>query len=93
MNVEMRSLRTDEAGVKGAGESDVGCALDDGAAIGEESEGMGRTLEAEKEVIETDVAMGCEAIAHGIEIYGTVVLVDLNGVASTEGNVGTAFTG
>jgi hypothetical protein len=31
----------DEAGVEGAGEGDVGGALDEGAAVGEEGEGVG----------------------------------------------------
>ncbi len=44
----------DEAGVEGAGEGDVGGALDEGAAVGEEGEGVGRTLEAEEEVVEAD---------------------------------------
>ncbi len=53
-----RDLGADEAGVEGAGEGDVGCALDDGAAVGEEGEGVGRALEAEEEIVEADVSRG-----------------------------------
>ena len=38
----------DEAGVEGAGEGGVGGALDDGAAVGEEGEGVGWAFEAEE---------------------------------------------
>ncbi len=44
----------DEARVEGAGDGDVGGALNDGAAVGEEGEGVGRTLEAEEEIVEAD---------------------------------------
>ena len=73
---------TDETGVEGAGESDVGGALDEGAAVGEESEGMGRALESEKKVVEADGAVRGEAVAHGDEVDGAMVLVDLYGVAA-----------
>ena len=72
----------DEAGVQGAREGDVGCALDETAAVGEEGEGVGWSVEAEEEVVETDVSVGEEAGAHGGEVDGAVVLVDLDGVAA-----------
>ena len=68
----------DEAGVEGAGEGDVGGALDDGAAIGEEGEGVGRALEAKEKIVEANVSVRGEAVAHGGEVYWTVVLVDLD---------------
>ena len=37
--------------------------------------------------------MGGEAVAHGGEVDGAVVLVDLDGVAAAEGDVGAAFAG
>ena len=40
-----------------------------------------------------DVAVGEEAVAHGGEVDGAVVLVDLDGVAAAEGDVGAAFAG
>ena len=86
----------DEAGVEGAGEGDVGGALDEGAAVGEEGEGVGAAAEAEEEVVEAevvDVGVGSEAGAHGGEVDGAVVLVDLDGVAAAEGDVGAAFAG
>ena len=39
------------------------------------------------------VPWGCEAGAHGGEVDGTVVLVDLDGVAAAEGDVRAAFAG
>ena len=84
---------TDESGVEGTGKSDVGGALDEGAAVGEEGEGVGWALEAEEEVVEADGAVGSEAVAHGGEVDGTVVLVDLYGVAAAEGDVRAADAG
>ena len=89
----MNELGADEAGVEGAGESDVGCALDEAAAVGEEREGVGWALETEEEVVETNGAVRTEAFAHGGEVDGAVVLVNLDGVAAAEGDVGAAFSG
>jgi hypothetical protein len=75
-----------EAGVEGAGEGDVGGALDETAAIGEEGEGVGRALEAEEEVVEAEfpnVGVGEEAGVHGGEVDWAVMLVDLDGVAQS----------
>jgi hypothetical protein len=83
----------DESGVEGAGEGDVGGALDDGAAVGEEGDGVGWALEAEEEAVEADVAVGSETVAHGGEVNGAVMLMDLNGVAAAERDVRAAFTG
>jgi len=95
-----RSFRTgsvgsgaNESGVEGAGEGDVGSALDEGAAVGEEGEGVGRTVEAEEESVEADGTVRGEAVAHGGEVDGAVVLVDLDGVATAEGDVRAAFAG
>ena len=53
----------------------------------------GRAVEAKEEVVETDGAMGLEAVAHGGEVDWAVVLVDLDGVASAEGDMRAAFAG
>ena len=68
----------DETGVERAGKGDVGGALDEAAAVGEEGEGVGWAVEAEEEVVETDWTVGLEAVAHGGEVDGAVVLVDLD---------------
>jgi hypothetical protein len=84
-----------EAGVEGAGEGDVGGALNETTAVGEESEGVGWAFEAEEEIVEAEIlniGVGDEAVAHGGEVYGTVVLVDLDGVAAAEGDVRTALS-
>src|ERR1700722_5959278 len=81
----------DEAGVEGAGEGDVGGALNDGSAVGEEGKGVGRALEAEEKVVEADVAVRAEAVGHGGEVHGTMVLVDLDGVAAAERDVGASL--
>ena len=52
---------------------------------------MGRALEAEEEIVEADGAVGAEAVAHGGEVDGAVVLVDLDGVAAAEGDVRAAL--
>jgi hypothetical protein len=46
-----------------------------------------------KEVVETNISVGGEAVTHGVEVYGAMVLVDLDGVAAAESDVGTAFSG
>src|SRR5277367_1827858 len=88
-------LGADEASVEGAGEGDVGCALNEGAAVREEGEGVGAALEAEEEFVEAevvDVGVRQEAVAHGGEVDGAMVLVDLDGVAAAEGDVRAAFS-
>ena len=45
----------DEAGVEGAGEGDIGGALDKTAAVGKEGEGVEATFEAEEEVVEAEL--------------------------------------
>ena len=85
----------DKAGVEGASQGDIGGALNEGAAVWEESEGVRATFEAEKKFVEAeivDVGVGHEAVAHGAEVDGAVVLVDLDGVAAAEGDVGAAFS-
>ena len=87
---------TDEARIKGAGNGDVSGAVDDGAAVGEESEGVRAAAETEKEVVGAevfDVGVGGEAGAHGGEVDGAVVLVDLDGVAAAERDVGAVLAG
>ncbi len=57
---------------------------------------MGRAPEAEEKVVEAEVlnvAVGEEAGSHGGEVDGAVVLVDLDGVAAAESDVGAAFAG
>ncbi len=55
LDVRCADQDADEAGVEGAGEGDVGGALDDGAAVGEEGEGVGSAAEAEEEVVGAEV--------------------------------------
>ena len=87
------SSRAYEAGVEGTGEGYIGSALNKGAAVGEKGNGVGRPLEAEEEIVEADSAVGGEAISHGVEVDGAMMLVDLDGVAATEGDVRAAFSG
>jgi hypothetical protein len=86
-------LGADEAGVEGAGEGDVGCALNEAAAVGKEREAMRRALEAEKKIVEPDGSVGLEAVTHGGKVDRAMVLVDLDGVATAEGDVRTPLTG
>ncbi len=54
---------------------------------------MGWSLEAKEQIVGADGSVGGEALAHGGEVDGAVVLVDLDGVAAAEGDVGAAFSG
>ncbi len=86
----------DEAGVEGAGDGDVGGALHDGAAVGEDGEGVRAAAETEEEVVGAEVlnvGVAGEAGAQGVEVDGAVVLVDLHGVAAAESDVGAVLAG
>ena len=55
---------------------------------------MGRTLEAKEEVVEAgvaDVGVSSEACVHGFEVDGTMMLVDLDGVSTAEGDLGAVL--
>ena len=98
MEVTVRAARSgaDEAGVEAAGESDVRGAVDEGAAVGEEGDGVGAAAEAEQEGVRADVGEvgdGGELVLHGGEVDGAMVLVDLDGVAAAEGDVGAEGSG
>ncbi len=68
----------DESGVERPCQGDIRGSLDDGAAVGEQGEGVGWPLKAKEEIVEADDAVGGKAGAHGGEVDGTVVLVDLD---------------
>jgi hypothetical protein len=54
---------------------------------------VGRTAEAEEEIVEPDGSVRGEAGAHRGEVDGAVVFVDLDGVAAAESDVRAAFSG
>ena len=86
----------DESGVEGAGDGDVGGSLDDGSTVAEEGEGERAAAEAENEVVAAEVLnvrVSAEASLERGEVDGSVVLVDLHGVAAAEGNVGAVLAG
>lgn len=66
----------------------VGGALDERAPVRKDGERVRWMAEAEQQGIEADSAMGLEPGGEGGKIHGTAVLVNLDGVASAEGNVG-----
>ena len=86
-------LAADEAGVEGAGEADVRGALDESSAVGKDREGVRGVGEAQEEAVGADGAQGFEAGLQLGEVEGEVVLVDLNGVAAAEGDVGALVSG
>ena len=86
-------LAADEAGVEGAGEAGVGGALDEGAAVGEDGEGVGGVGEAEEEAVGSYVPRGLRRDSSSVEVEGVVVLVDLHGVAAAEGDVRALVSG
>ena len=47
----------DEAGIEGAREGDVGGALDEGAAVGKDGEGVGRALKAQQQATVSPLTM------------------------------------
>ena len=89
-------LGADEARVERAGDGDVGGSLDDGAAVGEEGDGVRAAAEAEDKVIGAkglNIRVNAEAGLEGSEVDGAVVLVDLDRVAATEGDMGAVLAG
>jgi hypothetical protein len=86
----------DEPGIKRARYDDIGGSLDDSTAIGEDGNGKRAAAEAEEEVVGTkllDLGVGAEAGAESGEVDGAMVLVDLDGVATAEGDVSAVLTG
>ena len=67
--------------------------MNDGAPVGEECECVGWTVEAKEKVVKTDLAVGGETVAHGGEVDGALMLVDLDRVSAAEGDVWAAFAG
>ena len=70
--------------------------MDDGAAVGEDGEGVGATAEAKQQAVGAQVLnirVGAEAGLEVDEVDGAVVLVDLDGVAAAEGDVRAALAG
>ena len=64
--------------------------MDEGATIGEQGEGEGAAAEAEQERVGANVRyirVGGERGLQGGEVDGTVVLVDLDGIAAAQGDV------
>src|SRR5260370_27751769 len=60
-------------------------ALDDGAAVGEDSEIETVHLELEQKAIETDLADGFQVAGHGLEVKGRGAAVgDLHGIAAAQ---------
>ena len=88
-----RELAADEAGVERAREADVGGALDEGTAVGEDGDCVGRVVEAKEKAVGADLTKGVEACLECGEIDGAVVLVDLDGIAAAEGDVGALIAG
>ena len=72
---------------------DVGGALNEGAAVGEDGDGVGRALEAEQEAVGADRAEGSELCGERGEVDGARVLVNLYRVAAAERDVRAAFAG
>src|SRR5256885_9402418 len=79
--------------VQAAGDTLVGGAFDDGPAVGEEGDFVGGAPEFQDEIVVLYLAVGSEPGGHFCEIYGAVALVDLDGVAATERDLGAAFSG
>ena len=67
--------------------------MNDGAPVGEECECVGWTVEAKEEIVKTDLAVGGETVAHGGEVDGALMLVNLDRVSAAEGDVWAAFAG
>jgi hypothetical protein len=53
---------------------------------------VGATLETKKKIVEPDVSVRCETIAHGGKIDGPMVFMNLNGVSAAEGDVRTLLS-
>ena len=54
---------------------------------------MRGTLEAKQELVETDVTVRGEAVAHRCEVYRAMMFMDLDGVTATESDLRASFAG
>src|SRR5581483_8947096 len=79
------------SGIQAAGDGGVRGALDDGAAVGEESQLVGFTPEFQNEVIVPDSAVRSQAQLHFREVDRAVAFVNLDGVPAAQGDVRAAF--
>ena len=73
--------RAHEPGVERARDGDVRCALNDGAAVGEDGDGVRASAKAEQQIVGAqvgDLFIGGEARTHGGEVHGPVMFVDLD---------------
>jgi len=71
----------------------VGRSLNDGAPVGKQCHRVRRTFEAKQEFVEADLTVRRQPLAHGCEVDGSMMLVDLHRVATAEGDVRSAFAG
>ena len=91
-----RASGADKAGVEAAGKGDVRGAMDERAPIGKDGQSVGATAETKQQRVGShvrEIRVGGQLPVHGGEINGTLMLVDLNGVAAAKRDVGTGSAG
>ncbi len=88
--LRMGTLGADEACVERACHRYIGRALDDRSTIGEECKGVWLTLKSKQKIVEANLSVGSETVAHRSEVDWAMMLVNLNGVSSAERDMRTA---
>src|SRR6478752_7979169 len=76
--------RPDKSRIKGSSHRCVGRSLNDGPSVGKQCHCVRRTFEAKKEFVEADVTKRRQPLAHGREVDGAMMLMDLHRVAAAE---------
>src|SRR5215469_4453954 len=90
---QRRNLRSDEARIERPCDGHISSALNDRASICKERKRVWRTFEAEKKIVEPDLAMCGETITHRGEVDRPMMLVNLYRVTAAESNVRAALSG
>ena len=84
-------LRANKTGVERAGQCDVRGALDQCPTVGEKGDGMLTSLKTQQHLVVANRAVRRQSALHRSEIDGAMMLVNLYGVASAEGDMWTAL--
>src|SRR5450755_499192 len=92
MGAKSRRLTPHKSRVQTSRHSGVSCALDDGAAVGEERHFVGVAPEFQDEIIVADNAMRFETAVQFGEVDRTLALMDLHGIPAAQRDVGAALS-
>ena len=90
-NAATQVLGADESGVECPGAWNFAGALNDRATVGKDAERVGRAREAEHHAVPAHVAERTQACREFREVNGPRMFMNLNGIATAHGDVGSTL--